>query len=63
MGDINKKRILWHSNVGHVGTGYGNQTGLFTPLIKRTEGLDVIVSAFVGIELGYRLNRHGIFIL
>lgn len=60
MGDINKKRIIWHSNAGSYPTGYGNQTGLFTPLIKDTEGLDVIVSAFCGIDGAYRINRYGI---
>lgn len=61
MGDINnKKRILWHSNAGNVPSGYGNQTGLFTPLIKQSDEWDVIVSAFCGIELSWRKNAHGI---
>lgn len=54
------KKILWHSNAGHYPTGYGNQTALFTPLIKKSEGFDVMVSAFCGIDGGIRINRHGI---
>jgi len=45
-------RILWHSSAPDTPNGYGTQTKLFTKLIKVTEGLDVVVSAFYGVE-GY----------
>jgi len=43
-------KILWHSNGLHAPTGYGNQTSLFTPLIKAHEDYDVSISAFYGRE-------------
>jgi glycosyltransferase involved in cell wall biosynthesis len=41
-------RILWHSNAPWVPTGYGQQTRLFTPLIKAM-GHDVAISAMFGL--------------
>jgi len=43
-----KLKLLWHSNAGWTPTGYGNQTGLFTPLL--TDRYDVAISAFYGLE-------------
>ena len=40
--------ILWHSNAPWAGTGYGQQTGLFTPLLA--DHHNVTVSAFYGLE-------------
>jgi glycosyltransferase involved in cell wall biosynthesis len=42
-------KVLWHSNSGHVGTGYGNQTDLFVRKMA-AEGHDVYVSAFYGLQ-------------
>lgn len=54
------KKILWHSNAPHAPTGYGNQTALFTPLIKQTEGLDVVISAYYGRDGAPAVNRWGV---
>jgi glycosyltransferase involved in cell wall biosynthesis len=43
-----KPKLLWHSNAGWAPTGYGQQTGLFTPLLN--DHYDVRVSAFYGLE-------------
>src|SRR6266498_490712 len=42
-------KILWHSVSPWTGTGYGTQTGLFTPRI-RDLGHDVAISAFYGLQ-------------
>lgn len=49
--------ISWLSNAPWAGTGYGNQTRLFTPRI-RDLGHDVSLTAFYGLE-GAILNWHG----
>ena len=41
-------RILWHSNAPWAATGYGQQTRIFTPLIKAM-GHDVAISAMFGL--------------
>lgn len=41
-------KLLWHSVAPWVGTGYGSQTGLFTPRI-RDLGHDVAISAYYGL--------------
>ena len=43
-----KPKLLWHSNAPHAGTGYAQQTALFTPRLR--EEWDVGVSAFYGVE-------------
>ena len=43
-----KPKLLWHSNAPYAPTGYGNQTGLFTP--KLAEHYDLAISAFYGLE-------------
>lgn len=50
-------KILWHSNAPFAPTGYGSQTGLFTPLI-RDAGHDVAISAFWGVG-GSRIEWEG----
>ena len=55
------KRILWHSNAPFVGTGYGNQTGVFAPLL-RDAGYEMFISCFWGLE-GAQLNMKGISML
>lgn len=40
-------RLLWHSNAPYVPTGYGNQSALFTPLLK-ADGYDVIQTPTYG---------------
>jgi glycosyltransferase involved in cell wall biosynthesis len=45
-------KILWHSNAGHVGSGYGSQTNIFTRLLKEELGHDVAISAFWGVMGG-----------
>lgn len=42
-------RILWHSNAPWCGTGYGQQTAAFLPLL-REQGHDIAVSAFYGLQ-------------
>ena len=41
--------ILWHSNGPHVPSGYGQQTRLFAPRIKRL-GHEIGISAYFGIQ-------------
>jgi glycosyltransferase involved in cell wall biosynthesis len=43
-----KPKLLWHSNSGWAPTGYGNQTGLFTP--RLVDLYDLRVSSFYGLE-------------
>lgn len=43
-------RINWFSNSALSATGYGNQTRLFTPLIKNL-GHDVSIQAFFGMDM------------
>lgn len=42
-------RILWHSNAAWTPTGYGNQTAVFTRLL-RDAGHEVLISAFYGLD-------------
>ena len=44
-------KILWHSNAPWSGTGYGQQTALWTPRIKAL-GHDIVISAFYGLAGG-----------
>lgn len=41
-------KLVWHSNAPFAPTGYGNQTGLFAPLIA--QNYDTAISAFYGLE-------------
>jgi glycosyltransferase involved in cell wall biosynthesis len=41
-------KLLWHSNAPWTPTGYGQQTGLFAPLLK--EHYDLAISSFYGLE-------------
>lgn len=50
-------KLLWHSNTPWSPTGYGQQTKLFTPLLK--DHYDVAISSFYGLE-GDRLSWEGI---
>lgn len=43
-----RPNLLWHSNAPFTSTGYGQQTGLFTPLLN--EDYDLTISAFYGLE-------------
>jgi glycosyltransferase involved in cell wall biosynthesis len=52
-----KPSMLWHSNAPWSPTGYGNQTGLFAPLLN--DHYDLAVSAFYGLD-GARLVWNGI---
>lgn len=51
-------RVLWHSNAPFASSGYGVQTALFAPRIKKL-GHEVAISAFWGL-VGGRLDWHGI---
>lgn len=51
-------KLLWHSNAAFVGSGYGQQTQLFTQLLTAA-GHQVIVSAFHGIR-GAEITANGI---
>ncbi len=55
-----KPKILWHSNAGWAPTGYGLQTGLFTP--RLLDRYDVRVSSFYGLE-GAPLHYEGVKVL
>lgn len=55
-------KLLWHSNSPGAHTGYGNQTGLFVPRIHGSNGFQVAVSAFYGIQLPMALE-NGIMML
>ena len=44
-------KFTWHSNAPWAATGYGNQTKIFVPRLKRL-GHDVAVIAFYGLEGG-----------
>jgi glycosyltransferase involved in cell wall biosynthesis len=52
-------RILWVSNSGRVPTGYGNQTQIFTKLIKDS-GHEISVFAFYGLEGSPSYDENGI---
>jgi hypothetical protein len=53
-------RILWHSNAPFTPTGYGQQTGIFAPLLN--EHYDVAISSFYGLE-GSPIKWEGIPVL
>jgi glycosyltransferase involved in cell wall biosynthesis len=50
-------KILWHSNSPAVGTGYGQQTALFVPLLAAL-GHEIAISAFFG-QQGAPGEWHG----
>jgi glycosyltransferase involved in cell wall biosynthesis len=52
-------KILWHSNSPSIGTGYGNQTKVFTPRFKRA-GYEVVISSYYGREGSVLRNEDGI---
>ncbi len=52
-------RILWLSNSSRSPTGYGNQTNVFTPRIKKA-GHTIALNSFYGIEGSPLINQHGI---
>ena len=51
--------ILWHSNSPECFSGYGDQSHLFTPLIKKA-GYPINISSFYGIEGHSVINSDGI---
>ena len=51
--------LLWHSNSPSLGTGYGNQTRIFTPRLKQA-GYNVVISAYRGREGSALHNEDGI---
>lgn len=42
-------KIMWLSNAPWVSTGYGNQTRLFVPRLKKQLGYDMAITAFYGL--------------
>jgi len=50
-------KLLWHSNAPWAPTGYGQQTGLFTPHLA--QHYDLAISSFYGLE-GARITWDGI---
>ncbi len=56
-----KLKFVWHSNAPHSPTGYGNQTSVFVPRIKKA-GYEVVVSGFYGVN-GIPMEINGIKIL
>ena len=55
-------RILWVSNSRKSPTGYGNQTDLFVPLLKKA-GHEVAIFAFYGAEGAPSMDQDGIITL
>lgn len=55
-------RILWVSNGRRVPTGYGNQTNIFAPALKRA-GHDVTIFAYYGAEGAPSIDDDGIVTL
>jgi glycosyltransferase involved in cell wall biosynthesis len=53
-------KLLWHSNAPFSPTGYGQQTGLFAPILA--ERYDLAVSSFYGLE-GAPIRWEGIPVL
>lgn len=51
-------KINWHSNAPWSPTGYGNQTKIFVPRIKKL-GYEISVTAFYGLQ-GGMINTDGI---
>lgn len=51
--------IVWLSNSANVGTGYGNQTKLFTPHLKK-QGYPIAVAPCYGAEGFIHVDEHGI---
>lgn len=51
--------ILWQSNARHSPTGYGNQTNLFVPELKRA-GHNPSIFAFYGLEGAGQVDSDGI---
>lgn len=45
---MSNTRLLWHSNAPWAPTGYGQQTGLFAPLLAQK--YDMAISSFYGLE-------------
>jgi len=58
---MSKKKVLWHSNSPLAGTGYGNQTYIFSKILKEA-GYDVTISATYGLS-GSSIEFDGITIL
>jgi hypothetical protein len=50
-------KMLWHSNAPWAATGYGQQTRIFTPMI-RDAGVDVAISCAYGLN-GAQTNWQG----
>lgn len=59
---MSRLKILWLSNSGRAPTGYGNQTGLFVPVIKAA-GYDISVFAFYGAEATPSIDENGVIVL
>ena len=53
-------KLLWHSNAPWASSGYGQQTAMFTPMI-RDDGHDVAISAFWGLH-GSSLGWQGMMV-
>ena len=56
---MNPLSLLWLSNHAQVGTGYGVQTKLFTPLLK-ARGYGIAVAPMYGAEGYIQYDEHGI---
>jgi len=52
-------KLLWMSNASHVPSGYGNQTNVFTPYLKK-QGHEVVAAPFCGFEGSAVTDEHGI---
>lgn len=55
-------KILWHSNAPFAPTGYGQQTGIFAPLIKALLGHEIVLSSYYGLQAS-AIDWHGITVL
>ncbi|MEP7287939.1 MAG: glycosyltransferase [Chloroflexota bacterium] len=59
---ISPAKYLFASNARHMITGYGNQTNLFAPMIKRS-GREIAIFAFYGQEGAPTVDQDGILTL
>ncbi len=55
-------KILWHSNAPWLGSGYGNQTALFTLCMANDPDFEPTVSALYGLQ-GRMLKANGVTVL
>lgn len=56
-------KIYFFSNAPHAPTGYGNQTRVFAPRLKKLLGHDVVIGAFYGLQGAPLKTADGLWML